>query len=68
MSQRCPKQQQPTTTNNNCRLNNRLRQHLAKLLGDMAKLDKSIQEEMERVSKARLAVAEAEDDLSILQQ
>ena len=43
-------------------------QHLAKLLGDVAKLDKSIQQEMERVSKARLAVAWAEDDLSILQQ
>ena len=43
-------------------------QHLAKLLGDKAKLDKSIQEGKEKVSKARLAVAEAEDDLSILQQ
>ena len=43
-------------------------QHLAKLHGDKAKLDKSIQEGMERVSKARLAVAEAEDDLSIVQQ
>ena len=31
-------------------------------------MDKSIQEGMERVSKARLAVAEAEGDLSILQQ
>ena len=30
-------------------------------------MDKSIQEE-EKVSKARLAVAEVEDDLSILQQ
>ena len=44
-------------------------QHLVKLLGDKARLDKSIQEEEEeKVSKARLAVAEAEDDLSILQQ
>ena len=40
-------------------------QHPAKLLGDKAMLDKSIQEDMERVTKARLAVAEAEDDLSI---
>ena len=31
-------------------------------------MDKSIQEGEEKVSKARLAVAEAEDDLSILQQ
>ena len=43
-------------------------QHLAELLGDKAKLDKNIQEGKEKVSKARLAVAEAEDDLSILQQ
>ena len=43
-------------------------QHLATLLGDKARLDESIQEEEEKVSKARLAVAEAEDDLSILQQ
>ena len=41
-------------------------QHLAKLLEDKLKLDKTIQ--VERVSKARHAVAEAEDDLSILQQ
>ena len=38
------------------------------MLGDKAKPDKSIEEGMERVSKTRLAVAEAEDDLSILQQ
>ena len=31
-------------------------------------MDKSIQEGEEKVSEARLAVAEAEDDLSILQQ
>ena len=31
-------------------------------------MDQRIQEEEERVSKARLAVAEADDDLSILQQ
>ena len=43
-------------------------QHLATLLGDKARLDKSIQEVEEKVSKARLAVTEAEDDLSILQQ
>ena len=43
-------------------------QHLAKLLGDKAKLDKSIKEGMERESKASLAVAEAEGDLSILQR
>ena len=43
-------------------------QHLATLLGHKARLDKSIQEEKDKVSKARLAVAEAEDDLSILQQ
>ena len=41
---------------------------LAKLPGDKARLDKSIQEGEEKVSKARLAVAESEDDLSILQQ
>ena len=38
------------------------------MLGDKARLDKSVQEGEEKVSKARLAVAEAEDDLSILQQ
>ena len=43
-------------------------QHLARLLEDKARLDKGIREGEERVSKARLAVAEAEDDLSILQQ
>ena len=43
-------------------------QHLATLLGKKARLDKSIQEGEEKVSKARLAVAEDEDDLSILQQ
>ena len=43
-------------------------QHHAKLLDDKLKLDKSIQEGVERVSKARLVVAVAEDDLSILQQ
>ena len=43
-------------------------QHLAKLLQDKLNLDNSIQAEVERVSKARLAVAEVEDDLSILQQ
>ena len=43
-------------------------QHLAKLLEDKAKLEKSIQGEEEKVSKARLAVSQAEDDLSILQQ
>ena len=43
-------------------------QHLATLLEDKARLDKSIQEGEEKVSEARLAVAEAEDDLSILQQ
>ena len=43
-------------------------QHLAKLLEDKAKLEKSIQGVEERVSKARLAVSQAEDDLSILQQ
>ena len=43
-------------------------QHLAKLLEDKAKLEKSIQGREEKVSKARLAVSQAEDDLSILQQ
>ena len=43
-------------------------QHLAKLLGDKLKLDTSIQEGMEKVSKARLAAAEAEDDLSTSHQ
>ena len=43
-------------------------QHLAKLLEDKAKLEKKIQGEEEKVSKAKLAVAEAEDDLSISQQ
>ena len=43
-------------------------QHLAKLLEDKAKLEKSIQGEEDRVSKAKLAVSQAEDDLSILQQ
>ena len=40
-------------------------QHLAKLLKDKLKLDKSIQEVVERVSKSRLAVAEAGDDLEM---
>ena len=43
-------------------------QQLAKLPEDKAKLEKSIQGEEEKVSKARLAVSQAEDDLSILQQ
>ena len=43
-------------------------QQLAKLLDDKAKLEKNIQGVEERVSKARLAVSQAEDDLSILQQ
>ena len=38
------------------------------MLEEKLKLDKSIQEGVKRVSKARLAVAEAEDDLSILQK
>ena len=38
-------------------------QHLAKLLEDKAKLEKSIQGREEKVSKARLAVSQAEDDL-----
>ena len=41
---------------------------LAKLLEDKAKLEKSIHGVEEMVSKARLAVSQAEDDLSILQQ
>ena len=41
-------------------------QHLAKLLDDKAKLEKSTQGEEENVGKARLAVSQAEDDLSIL--
>ena len=43
-------------------------QHLAKLLEDKARLEKKIQGEEEMVSKARLAVSKAEDDLSISQQ
>ena len=43
-------------------------QQLAKLLEDKAKLEKSIQGREEMVSKARTAVSQAEDDLSILQQ
>ena len=43
-------------------------QHLAKLLEDKARLEKKIQGEEEKVSKARLAVSKAEDDLSISQQ
>ena len=43
-------------------------QHLAKLLEDKAKLEKSIQGSEEKVRKARLAVSQAEDDLSALQQ
>ena len=43
-------------------------QQLAKLLEEKAKLEKNIQGVEERVSKARLAVSQAEDDLSILQQ
>ena len=43
-------------------------QQLAELLEDKAKLEKSIQGVEERVSKARLAVSQTEDDLSILQQ
>ena len=42
-------------------------QHLAKLLEEKARLEKSIQGRQEKVSKARL-VSQAEDDLSILQQ
>ena len=41
-------------------------QHLAKLLED--KLEKSTQGEEEKVSKARLAVSQAEYDWSILEQ
>ena len=43
-------------------------QHLAKLLEDKARLEKKIQGEEEKVSKARLAVSKAEDDLSISQK
>ena len=43
-------------------------QHLAKLLEEKAKLEKSIQGREEKVSNAKLAVSQAEDDLSILQQ
>ena len=43
-------------------------QQLAKLLEDEARLEKKIQEEEELVSKARLAVSKAEDDLSVTQQ
>ena len=43
-------------------------QHLAKLLEDKARLEKKIQGEEEKVSKAKLAVSKAEDDLSISQQ
>ena len=43
-------------------------QHLAKMLEDKARLEKKIQGEEEKVSKARLAVSKAEDDLSISQQ
>ena len=35
-------------------------QHLAKLIGEKARLDKSIQEGEDKVSKARLAVAVAD--------
>ena len=42
-------------------------QHLAKLLEEKAKLKNSIHAEEEKVSKTRLAVSQAEDDLSILQ-
>ena len=43
-------------------------QQLAKLLEEKARLEKKIQGEEEKVSKARLAVSKAEDDLSISQQ
>ena len=43
-------------------------QQLAKLLEDKARLEKKIQGQEEQVSKARLAVSKAEDDLSISQQ
>ena len=43
-------------------------QQLAKLLEEKARLEKKIQGDEEQVSKARLAVSKAEDDLSISQQ
>ena len=43
-------------------------QQLAKLLEDKARREKKIQGQEEKVSKARLAVSKAEDDLSISQQ
>ena len=43
-------------------------QQLAKLLEEKARLEMKIQGEEEKVSKGRLAVSKAEDDLSILQQ
>ena len=43
-------------------------QQLAKLLEEKARLEKKIQGEEEQVSKAKLAVSKAEDDLSISQQ
>ena len=43
-------------------------QQLAKLLEEKARLQKKIQGEEEQVSKAKLAVSKAEDDLSISQQ
>ena len=58
----------PQVTPPSSRLNWSVLSILQILLEDKLKLDKSVQEEVERVSKARLAVAEAEDDLSILQQ
>ena len=45
----------------------RAQQH-AKLLEDKARLEKKIQVQEEQVSKARLAVSKAEDDLCISQQ
>ena len=41
---------------------------LAKLLEEKARLEKKIQGEEEQVSKAKLAVSKAEDDLSLSQQ
>ena len=43
-------------------------QQLGKLLEEKARLEKKIQGEEDKVSKARLAVSKAEDDLSISQQ
>ena len=43
-------------------------QQLAKLVEEKARLEKKIQGEEEKFSKARLAVSKAEDDLSISQQ